>query len=204
MIKSNLNVKLAENNLKISKVYNDTGISRSTLTTLATGDPKGIQLDTIDTLCRYLNITPGELFIYAPIDISITITDIEILEEDYLSNLSTASQPPTVIKSRLSGTMYLNVETKNNKYSLECNLLMSTTKNYLNIDVEPIESDENHTLFMFDYGDLPRELEIQLANNIGAKIKELLDGKSVKDLGLLQMGDDRYPLFKKPSVIFNF
>ena len=106
MIKSNLNVKLAENNLKISKVYNDTGISRSTLTTLATGDPKGIQLDTIDTLCRYLNITPGELFIYAPIDISITITDIEILEEDYLSNLSTASQPPTVIKSRLSGTMY--------------------------------------------------------------------------------------------------
>jgi len=34
MIKSNLNVKLAENNLKISKVYNDTGISRSTLTTL--------------------------------------------------------------------------------------------------------------------------------------------------------------------------
>ena len=191
MIKSNLNVKLAENNLKISKVYNDTGISRSTLTTLATGDPKGIQLDTIDTLCRYLNITPGELFIYAPIDISITITDIEILEEDYLSNLSTASQPPTVIKSRLSGTMYLNVETKNNKYSLECNL-------------EPIESDENHTLFMFDYGDLPRELEIQLANNIGAKIKELLDGKSVKDFGLLQMGDDRYPLFKKPSVIFNF
>lgn len=87
MIKSNLNVKLAENNLKISKVYNDTGISRSTLATLATGDPKGIQLDTIDTLCRYLNITPGELFIYAPIDISITITDIEILEEDYLCQL---------------------------------------------------------------------------------------------------------------------
>ena len=61
-----------------------------------------------------------------------------------------------------------------------------------------------HLKFMFDYGDLPRELEIQLANNIGAKIKELLDGKAVKDFGLLQMGDDRYPLFKKPSVIFNF
>ena len=63
MIKSNLNVKLAENNLKISKVYNDTGISRSTLTTLATGDPKGIQLDTIDTLCRYLNITQKHVYL---------------------------------------------------------------------------------------------------------------------------------------------
>lgn len=203
MIKSNLNVKLAENNLKISKVYNDTGISRSTLTTLATGEPKGIQLETINTLCKYLNITPGELFIYAPVDITATITDIEVLKEDYSSSLDIDSQLSTVNKSRLHGTMYLNVETKNNKYSLECTLTMSTTKNYLNIDVTPLESDDNYAFFMFDYGELPRELEIQLATTIGAKIKELLDNTPVKELGLLNMNDDIYPIFEKPSVIFN-
>ena len=174
MIKSNLNVKLAENNLKISKVYNDTGISRSTLTTLATGDPKGIQLETINTLCRYLDITPGELFIYAPIDITVSITDIEILKEDYSSSLNIESQRSIVNKSRLNGTMYLNVET-----------------------------DDNYALFVFDYGELPRELEIQLATTIGIKIKELLDNTPVNELGLLNMGNDIYPIFEKPSVIFN-
>ena len=203
MIKSNLNVKLAENNLKISKVYNDTGISRSTLTTLATGDPKGIQLETIDTLCRYLNITPDELFVYAPINITVTITDIEIHREDYSSSLSMDDSTPTVNKSRLSGTMYLNIETRNNKYSLECALIMSTTKNYLNVDVKPIESDDNYPLFVFDYSELPRELEIQLLNIIGAKIKEQLDRKPVKNFGLSYMGNDTYPIFEKPSVIFN-
>lgn len=203
MIKSNLNVKLAENNLKISKVYNDTGISRSTLTTLATGDPKGIQLETINTLCRYLDITPGELFIYAPIDITVSITDIEILKEDYSSSLNIENQLAIVNKSRLNGTMYLNIETKNKKYSLESTLTMSTTKNYLNIDVTPLESDDNYAFFVFDYGELPRELEIQLATTIGTKVKELLDNTPVNELGLLNMGNDIYPIFEKPSVIFN-
>lgn len=110
---------------------------------------------------------------------------------------------PIVNKSRLNGTMYLNVETKNNKYSLESTLTMSTTKNYLNIDVTPLESDDNYAFFVFDYGELPRELKIQLATTIGIKIKELLDNTPVNELGLLNMGNDIYPIFEKPSVIFN-
>ena len=56
---------------------------------------------------------------------------------------------------------------------------------------------------MFDYGELPRELEIQLATTIGAKIKELLDNTPVKELGLLNMNGDIFPIFEKPRVIFN-
>jgi hypothetical protein len=76
MILCNLNVLLAKRQLKISRVYNDTGISRSTLTALASGEPKGIQFDTINTLCKYLKITPSDLFLYSPIDINVTLGEI--------------------------------------------------------------------------------------------------------------------------------
>ena len=56
MIKSNLKVKLAENNIRISKIANDTGISRTTLTALSEGHTKGIQFDTLNKIFRYLKI----------------------------------------------------------------------------------------------------------------------------------------------------
>ena len=62
-MKCNLKVLLAERNLKITQVSNDTGISRTTLTFLSNGEAKGIQFSTLETLCNYLNITANELFI---------------------------------------------------------------------------------------------------------------------------------------------
>jgi DNA-binding Xre family transcriptional regulator len=71
MIKCNLSVLLAERNLKITKVANDTGISRTTLTSLSNNYSQGIQLDTLNTLCMYFNITPDQFFVYIPIDIRV-------------------------------------------------------------------------------------------------------------------------------------
>lgn len=53
---------LAERNLKITQVQQDTGLSRSTLNSIFNDRNKGIQLETINILCNYLRITPGELF----------------------------------------------------------------------------------------------------------------------------------------------
>ena len=53
---------LAERRLKVSKVSIDTGISRPTLNNIFYGRSKGIQFDTINKLCDYLHITPGDLF----------------------------------------------------------------------------------------------------------------------------------------------
>lgn len=71
MIRCNLYILLAERNLKITKVSNDTGISRTTLTALANDKSKGIQFDTINTLCNYLKIGPEQLISYVPVDIEI-------------------------------------------------------------------------------------------------------------------------------------
>ena len=80
MVISNLPVMLAERHLTISKVYDDTGISRTALTSLAKGRASGIRFDTLNTLCRYLGATPDQLLLFVPIDV--TYAGVHILEED--------------------------------------------------------------------------------------------------------------------------
>ena len=71
MVDSNLAVLLAERNLKITKVSRDTGISRTTLTALCYDQTAGIKYDTLNTLCKYLQITPTEFFSYTEYDYEI-------------------------------------------------------------------------------------------------------------------------------------
>lgn len=53
---------MAERNLKITQVSKDTGLSRPTLNNIKFNRNKAIQVETIDTLCNYFRITPGDLF----------------------------------------------------------------------------------------------------------------------------------------------
>ena len=53
---------MAERNLKVTKVMEDTGLSRPTLNSLKYEKSKGIQLETINILCNYLRVPPGDLF----------------------------------------------------------------------------------------------------------------------------------------------
>ena len=72
MIRCNLSVLLAERGIKITRVHQDTKISRTTLTALTTNKSKGIQLDTLNTLCSYLKTTPEQLISYYPLDFEIS------------------------------------------------------------------------------------------------------------------------------------
>lgn len=71
MVRCNLAVLLAERNLKISKVSAETGISRTTLTALSLNRSQGIQFDTLNTLCMYLQVTPSDIISAIPIDVDI-------------------------------------------------------------------------------------------------------------------------------------
>jgi DNA-binding Xre family transcriptional regulator len=61
MIVSKLDKILEERNLKIADVVRDTGVTRPTLTSLYNNRAKGINFDTLDTLCKFLSVTPNEL-----------------------------------------------------------------------------------------------------------------------------------------------
>ncbi|WP_081467767.1 helix-turn-helix domain-containing protein [Lentilactobacillus kisonensis] len=61
MLRNTLSLILVERQLRITKVSNDTGISRTTLTALSQNSNKMIQMETINTLCNYLKLSPSDL-----------------------------------------------------------------------------------------------------------------------------------------------
>ena len=73
MIHCNLATLLAQRNLKISKVYQDTGISRTTLTALAYNHAQGIQFETLNTLCTYLKVSPTDLILHVPVGLVVSV-----------------------------------------------------------------------------------------------------------------------------------
>lgn len=87
MIDSNLAVLLAERNLKITKVSRDTGISRTTLTALCYDHSGGIKFETLNTLCKYLGITPAEFFSYSQYDYEIQFLGETELEDTLLKKM---------------------------------------------------------------------------------------------------------------------
>lgn len=62
MIKCNLAVIMAERALRMVDVIEGTKIAKATIRALYHNSGKGIQFETMNTLCEYLDISPGELF----------------------------------------------------------------------------------------------------------------------------------------------
>lgn len=61
MIRCHFSRLLGERKLKVSDVARDTGINRGTLTRLYHETAERIELDAVDRLCEYLNVSVGEL-----------------------------------------------------------------------------------------------------------------------------------------------
>ena len=64
MIENRLRVIAAERYLTARKISEDTGIFETTLSKIMNNTTKGIKYATINRLCKYLQITPNELFTY--------------------------------------------------------------------------------------------------------------------------------------------
>lgn len=145
MIKSNLKIILAGSNIRITRVFNDTGISRTTLTALSEGHSKGIQFDTINILCRYLKIEPKDLFIYAPIDITPRVAELRLLE--------------THNGEGFEGVLYLNIDDEghvsSDEYEFECSYVMPNKT--IQIDLFPTSWESVYTKALEK---LPRELQV--------------------------------------------
>lgn len=80
MIKNNLAVLLAERGLKIGDAHIATGISRNTLSSFVNSKANGIQYDTLNKLCEYLDVSPGDLLTHIRFEIKV-IESEEINDE---------------------------------------------------------------------------------------------------------------------------
>ena len=135
MIICNLAVLLAERKLKISKVAADTGISRTTLTVLYHNTGKGVQFDTANSLCIYLDVSMSELFTVVPIDFSVESCSVSLKlpwEDDGYSKVSftlkVASKNRTefpYIKGRIDGNIEVTFDATQDANSAEENEFLS-------------------------------------------------------------------------------
>ena len=101
MIRNNFNILMAERQLKITRVANDTRISRTTLTALSQEQSKGVQLDTLNTLCNYFNITPCEFFDYIPYEFSINVVNSD--------DETSLEMPNDFIEKNINYDLFINV-----------------------------------------------------------------------------------------------
>ncbi|USJ20212.1 helix-turn-helix domain-containing protein [Lactococcus formosensis] len=83
MIINKLNVLLAERYIRASKLAKDTGIAQSTISKIVNNSTSQIDYSTLNTICNYLKITPGEFFEYSPWNLKITELKKLFDEEKY-------------------------------------------------------------------------------------------------------------------------
>ena len=62
MLKCNLSKIMGEKRLKIADVARETGLNRGTITRMYNETATRIELDAIETLCRYLNVKIEDLY----------------------------------------------------------------------------------------------------------------------------------------------
>ncbi|WP_164508322.1 helix-turn-helix domain-containing protein [Companilactobacillus kedongensis] len=77
MLANKLNVLLAERQLTIKEVVEDTGLSRNSISNISNNVKANISTETIDILCNYLGISPNEFFDYAPLMLNLAFSKNE-------------------------------------------------------------------------------------------------------------------------------
>ena len=170
MIRSNLSIILAETNTKITKVAHDTRMSRTTLTALAQNKCKGIQFDTLNTLCSYFKVSPSDLISFYPLDIkNIDLIEWKESPEDFLQG---------------SGELYLDVIYRSIKYDFHALISGSVvavedayTNNTIDLWTVTISNDtaSEETKEAYDLlKQTPRQFLAIIENQIGEELHKIM------------------------------
>lgn len=68
MIVINLDVMLAKRKMTLSDLSDQVGITLSNMSILKTGKVRALRISTLDSICRILDCTPGDILEYRPGD----------------------------------------------------------------------------------------------------------------------------------------
>ena len=119
MLKNNLKILMAERNLKATRVSLETGISRSTISSLVNNNSKMIQNETLNTLCTYLKVTPNDFFSFTDWDliptVEVTKIDIDKTSSEYQTN---GELNWDININAISGDLFINTKKNLNKMDI--------------------------------------------------------------------------------------
>lgn len=191
MLKTNLSILLAQRDLRITKVAEDTGISRTTLTALSSNSSQGIQFDTLNKLCTYLQTTPEQFFSFVPYEVDIRL---EKAHEDAFLTFFIVTEK----NKRIELMAYLSVyTTKDQFYSEEDGVSLGHKISSINIEIElsdpSVYEDEEEKLIF----EKENKMIIKYLSQIPISLKREVESKITSSI-LWEYSDDLPP--KKENI----
>ncbi|MDW4248738.1 helix-turn-helix transcriptional regulator [Staphylococcus saprophyticus] len=197
MIQSKLSVLMAERGLKISDLYEETGISKTTLMALAENSGKGVQFDTVDKLCNFLGVTPCEFFEYSPYIVNIEESKYYSQKENNLNDLAV-----TVKNQFYEKTFYLSIYIDSgDAFDLPIN--DTDLKLAVLIGLSGNESYKDEEFFKF-LSELSVAFKTEFINKIINNIKEKLS-ENLGEQGYTPISnqENKITLAKKDKILFH-
>lgn len=197
MIQSKLSVLMAERGLKISDLYEETGISKTTLMALAENSGKGVQFDTVDKLCNFLGVTPCEFFEYSPYIVNIEESKYYSQKENNLNDLAV-----TVKNQFYEKTFYLSIYIDSgDAFDLPIN--DTDLKLAVLIGLSGNESYKDEEFFKF-LSELSVAFKTEFINKIINNIKEKLS-ENLGEQGYTPISsqENKITLVKKDKILFH-
>lgn len=191
LIRNRLSILLAERNLKITKVSKDTGIARSTITTIAQNDVKMIQLETINSLCVYLGVNPGDFFEFIPYDIECSIYtnyfDVEYEHSDY--------EVINAYPSTFDFDFFVSIKGKQNSVEASFTGVIDNVENsgetgnnfcYIQLEFEQNENKEAFQKFFTDLSpgfssDVEQKINEVINNELSIQINNYIESHDIND-----------------------
>lgn len=190
MIFCNLKMLLSARNLRISRVANDTGISRTTLTSLSQNDLKGVQLTTLDTLCQYLEINPKQFFEYHPFTFYYNV-DVDWTNQK--------SEDEDSLVSSFDASVFLNVFEKGVKTAvIEFAGTLETTPNF-----NPVDPDDNMVSYSLNLDIVDEENYPKYLNQLSTYAKTLIIDQRIKPMIDTVVGNQYPDLWLSSDNIIN-
>ena len=110
MLVNKLKVLLAERNLKIKDIVENTGLSRNTISNLVNNPSSNVSTSTLDKLCFFLKITPDDFFEYYP-----ELVKFELKDNNYYLCVHN-SKEEFAKKIYLEPASYEELDTKERKF----------------------------------------------------------------------------------------
>ena len=162
MIYSKLSNLMRKKGLTITKLANDTGISRTTLTSLFHNSGNGIQFDTLNVLCNYFHISISELLVFVPYTVEIKLEDIEESSFIYYDDSSECTNTGWIV--------FTNVA-RNEQASYKFKTLISVFDNSEEVLIECDVNDED----IFAYQQFISRLPIEALNIIIDKMTDSVE-----------------------------
>lgn len=191
MIQSRLSVLMAERGLKISDLYEETGISKTTLMAIAENNGKGVQFDTVDKLCNFLGVTPCDFFDYSPYLVETKIIE---LNEGNLKGFET-----TIKKQNYEKDFYLTIYVEKGD-SFDIPVKKGEYDYYISLELQDSDHYTQKEFYNFLTA-LSISFRIDFVNNLIDNVKTQLHELTSKQQSTKILGDNNTIQFQPGDYI---